>query len=58
MIPISDENPTLRTPVMTYLILAAIGAVWVFIQDAGLNPEQLARSVSGGDDQGPHVAIE
>jgi membrane associated rhomboid family serine protease len=35
MIPLSDDNPTLRTPVMTYLILAAIGATWVFIQGAG-----------------------
>ena len=36
MIPLSDENPTLRTPWMTYAILAAIFAVWFFVQDFGL----------------------
>ena len=35
MIPIGDENPTLRTPVMTYAILAAMFAVWIFVQGAG-----------------------
>jgi len=45
MIPLSDENPTLRTPVMTYLLLAAMGATWVFVQGAGFTVEQLARSV-------------
>jgi membrane associated rhomboid family serine protease len=34
MIPISDDNPTLRRPVMTYVLLAAIFAVWVFVQGA------------------------
>ena len=47
MIPISDENPTLRTPVMTYLLLALIVATWVLVQGAGLpgNAAQLAASV-------------
>jgi membrane associated rhomboid family serine protease len=45
MIPLSDDNPTLRTPVVTYLLLGAIGATWVFIQGAGLNPQALATSV-------------
>ena len=45
MIPISDENPTLRTPVMTYALLAALVAVWVFIQKAGFDPYYLAASV-------------
>src|SRR5689334_19399451 len=35
MIPISDDNPTLRTPLMTYAILATLGAVWVFVQGMG-----------------------
>jgi len=35
MIPISDENPTLRTPIMTYAILGALGAAWVMIQGMG-----------------------
>ena len=47
MIPISDENPTLRTPVMTYLLLALIVATWVLVQGAGLpdSSAQLAASV-------------
>ena len=45
MIPLSDENPTIRTPVMTYLILAVMAAVWVFVQGAGLDPSRLAASV-------------
>jgi rhomboid family protein len=45
MIPLSDQNPTLRTPVMTVLILIALGAAWVFLQGAGLSTEVLVRSV-------------
>ena len=45
MIPISDENPTLRTPVATYLLLVLTVASWVFVQGAGLSPEQMAVSV-------------
>jgi len=45
MIPIGDDNPTLRTPVMTYLLLAAIFATWVLVQGAGLEPLALAKSV-------------
>jgi len=45
MIPISDDNPTLRTPIVTYLLLGAIGATWVFVQGAGLNGMALAASV-------------
>ncbi len=36
MIPLGDEYPTVRTPVMTYAILAGIFATWVFVQGAGL----------------------
>jgi membrane associated rhomboid family serine protease len=32
MIPVGDENPTLRTPVVTYAILAALFAVWILGQ--------------------------
>ncbi len=35
MIPLGDEYPTLRTPVMTYAILAGMFATWVFVQGAG-----------------------
>jgi membrane associated rhomboid family serine protease len=44
MIPIGDENPTLRRPVMTYLILAAIFAAWVLAQGAGMDQRVLATS--------------
>ena len=44
MIPISDDNPTVRPSVMTWLLLAALAAVWVVVQGAGLD-ERLARSV-------------
>lgn len=45
MIPLSDDNPTLRTPVVTVSLLAAIGAMWLLVQGAGLDPEVLAASV-------------
>ena len=45
MIPLSDDNPTLRTPLVTYLLLAAIGAAWVRLQGLGLDPTVLAASV-------------
>ncbi|HEY8164127.1 MAG TPA: rhomboid family intramembrane serine protease [Gemmatimonadaceae bacterium] len=45
MIPLSDEHPTLRTPVMTYLILGALIATWIIVQGAGFNEFRLAASV-------------
>ena len=45
MFPIGDENPTLRTPVMTYAILAATFAVWILVEKAGLQPYTLAATV-------------
>jgi membrane associated rhomboid family serine protease len=45
MIPISDDNPTLRPPIMTYLLLGTIWAVWLLVQRAGLDPYALAASV-------------
>jgi len=45
MIPLSDEHPTLRTPYMTYAILAALVGTWVFVQGAGFNEPQLAASI-------------
>ena len=47
MIPLYDENPTIRTPVMTMFILALTWAVWLTVQ-GGLdmqNPLALAASV-------------
>ncbi|HEY0972039.1 MAG TPA: rhomboid family intramembrane serine protease [Gemmatimonadales bacterium] len=45
MIPISDENPVLRTPIANYVILALIFGCWVLLQGAGLSPRELAVSV-------------
>jgi membrane associated rhomboid family serine protease len=45
MIPIGDENPTLRTPIVTYLLLAALLAVWVLVQGAGFDEPRLAATV-------------
>ena len=45
MFPLSDENPTVRTPIATYALIAVIVAVWVLVQGAGLNQESLAASV-------------
>lgn len=45
MIPLSDEHQPLRTPVMTYAILAALIGTWVFVQGAGFNEKQLAFSI-------------
>jgi membrane associated rhomboid family serine protease len=45
IIPISDENPTLRFPLMTVLLLIVTGVVWVVVQGAGVDPGALAASV-------------
>jgi membrane associated rhomboid family serine protease len=45
MIPLSDDNPTLRTPAVTIGLLVAIAAAWVVAQGAGLDPRTLMASV-------------
>lgn len=47
MIPLSVENPTVRTPWMTILILVAIFAVWIIVQGGGFptDPRMLATTV-------------
>jgi membrane associated rhomboid family serine protease len=45
MIPLSDELPSLRPPITTYLILATLVGVWIFVQGAGVNEVQLATSI-------------
>jgi membrane associated rhomboid family serine protease len=45
MIPISDDNPTLRFPVVTVLLLAAMGLIWLLVQGAGLDPVRLSATV-------------
>jgi membrane associated rhomboid family serine protease len=37
MIPVSDDNPTVETPWMTYLIVAVTSAVWLIYQGAGFD---------------------
>lgn len=45
MIPISDENPTLHKPVMTYIIVAVTLATWILVQHGGTNAVDLATTV-------------
>jgi membrane associated rhomboid family serine protease len=45
VIPISDDNSTLRFPLVTIALLVAMGLVWVMVQGAGLSPTVLAASV-------------
>jgi membrane associated rhomboid family serine protease len=37
MFPLSDENPTLRRPLVTLALLLVLVAVWVLVQGAGLD---------------------
>ena len=45
MIPIGDENRTVRTPIATYLLLAALLVVWLFVQGGGFDERVLASTV-------------
>lgn len=45
MFPLRDDNPTRRTPVVTYGLVALCGAVWLGVQGAGLDPLRLEASV-------------
>lgn len=45
MIPLSDDNPTLRAPVVTIGLLVLIGTSWVLVQGAGFDTRALAASV-------------
>lgn len=44
MIPIRDENPQLKTPVVTYALIAMNVAAWLLLQGAGVEP-QLSASI-------------
>ncbi len=46
MFPIRDDNPTLRTPVVTYALIAVNLAVWVLVEGMGGEPT-LTRAVCG-----------
>src|SRR5688572_8178859 len=43
--PIGDENHTIRTPIVTYALLVALGVIWIFVQGAGFDPVRLATTV-------------
>jgi membrane associated rhomboid family serine protease len=45
MIPLHDDNPTHRTPVVTLALLTAIVGAWIVVQGAGLDPFTLANSI-------------
>jgi rhomboid family protein len=45
MIPLSDDNPTLNTPVMTWVLLGLMVAVWVLVERAGFDTTRLASTV-------------
>lgn len=45
MIPIRDDNPTLRRPVVTIALLAIMAFVWLFFQGGGFNPVTLASTI-------------
>jgi membrane associated rhomboid family serine protease len=45
MIPLSDNLPTLRKPVMTYTLLGITWAVWFLVQGGGFDVARLAASV-------------
>lgn len=45
MIPLGDDSPVIRTPVITYLLIAINVAVWVLVQGAGFDERQLAMTV-------------
>lgn len=45
MFPISDDNPTLHTPWMTWLILGSLFGIWLLVQGAGMDDYRLAASV-------------
>lgn len=45
MIPLSDDNPTLHTPVMTWVLLGLMTAVWLVVEGAGFDTRQLASAV-------------
>ena len=45
MIPIGDDNPTLRRPWLTYLLVGLNVAIWLLVQGAGFDLERMAWSV-------------
>src|SRR5690606_25385029 len=48
MFPIHDDNPTLRTPVLTMLLIGLNAAAWFGLQGAGTEPALVASICSFG----------
>jgi membrane associated rhomboid family serine protease len=47
VIPIRDDIPTVRTPIVTIALLVVLALVWIFVQGAGLDERVLAQSICG-----------
>lgn len=45
MFPLGDDNPTLRAPVVTYVLIVVMSAIWLFVQHAGADEQALAASI-------------
>ena len=45
MFPLRDDNPTRRTPVVTYGLVALCGVVWLWVQGAGVDALRFEASV-------------
>jgi len=45
MIPLGDDNPTVRVPVATIFVIVTMFAVWVLVQGGGFDDRLLATSV-------------
>jgi membrane associated rhomboid family serine protease len=45
MLPYHDENQTQRTPIVTFVLIAASALMWLLVQGAGTTELALARSV-------------
>ena len=45
MFPLRDDNPTRRTPVVTYGLVALCGAVWLGVQGAGIEGPRFEASI-------------
>ncbi len=45
MFPISDDNPTYRTPIVTIVLLVVLLGAWVLVQGGGLDASTLAATV-------------
>ena len=45
MIPFRDENETVRTPIVTFLLIGINALVWFLVQGAGFNEVAIAASV-------------